>query len=105
MKKILLGLGLPLAGLIAYLGFAPMPINPQVWEAPQNAGFTGDFAPNSALANLERISVGISIGPEDAAELNGKIYATSQTGDITRIDPHRKAVSYTHLTLPTIYSV
>ena len=92
MKKILLGLGLPLAGLIAYLGFAPVPINPQVWEAPQNAGFTGDFAPNSALANLERISVGISIGPEDAAELNGKIYATSQTGDITRIDPHRKAV-------------
>lgn len=92
MKKLLLGIGLPLTGLIAYLGFAPVPINPQIWEAPQNTGFTGDFAPNADLANLERISVGKSIGPEDAAALNGKIYATSQTGDITRIDPKTKAV-------------
>jgi hypothetical protein len=63
MKKILLGIGLPLAGLIGYLGFAPVPIAPVVWDAPQNAGFVGDFLPNTDLANLERISVGTSIGP------------------------------------------
>jgi len=92
MKKILLGLGLPLAGLGAYLGFAPVPIDPVVWESPKNAGFVGAFAPNTDLANLERISVGKSVGPEDAAVLNGLIYATSQTGDITRINPKSKTV-------------
>ena len=30
MKKRLLGIGLPLTVLIAYLGFAPVAINPQV---------------------------------------------------------------------------
>ena len=92
MKKRLLGFGLPLIGLIGYLGFAPVPINPGVWDAPQNAGFSGAFAPNTDLADLERISVGKSLGPEDAAVLNGMIYATSQTGDITRIDPIKKTV-------------
>jgi sugar lactone lactonase YvrE len=92
MKKILLGIGLPLAGLIGYLGFAPVPIAPVVWDAPQNAGFVGDFLPNTDLANLERISVGTSIGPEDAAEMGGMIYATSQKGDITRINPVTKSV-------------
>lgn len=92
MKKILLGVGLPLAALAAYLGFAPVPINPAVWDAPANAGFVGEFSPNTDLADLERIPLGKSIGPEDAAALNGRIYATSQTGDITRIDPKSKAV-------------
>lgn len=82
---------LTLAGLAAlaavYLAFAPVPINPPAWDAPKNTGYVGAFAPNTKLANLERISVGVSVGPEDAAELNGMIYATSQTGDITRINP------------------
>ena len=92
MKKILLGFGLPLAGLMAYLAFAPVPINPVVWNAPKNAGFVGDFAPNTNLADLERLSVGGNIGPEDAAVLGGMIYATSQTGGITRINPETKAL-------------
>ena len=41
---------------------------------------------------MERIPLGKSVGPEDVAVLNGKIYATSQTGDITRIDPVTKQV-------------
>ena len=92
MKKIALTFSALLLILGAYLAFAPVPINPAVWEPQTNAGFTGDFAPNNNLANLERISVGKSVGPEDAAVLNGMIYATSQTGDITRIDPATKQV-------------
>lgn len=92
MKKIILGIISILAIIIGYLGFAPVPINPASWNSPKNAGFTGDFAPNTDLASLERISVGVSVGPEDAAELNGMIYATSQTGDITRINPVTKTV-------------
>ena len=92
MKKSLLGIALLLTALIGYLAFAPVPINPVVWEPEDNAGYIGDFAPNMALANLERIPLGKSVGPEDVAVLNGKIYATSQTGDITRIDPATKQV-------------
>lgn len=92
MKKIALTFSALLVILGAYLAFAPVPINPAVWVPQTNAGFTGDFAPNNKLANLERISVGKSVGPEDAAVLNGMIYATSQTGDITRIYPATKQV-------------
>ena len=92
MKKVIFGIALLLAACIGYLAFAPVPINPAVWDAPKNAGYVGAFAPNTDLANLERISVGKSFGPEDAAVLNGQIYATSQTGDITRINPATKQV-------------
>lgn len=86
MKKLLIGL-IVLLGLGAlYLTLAPVPIEPEAWDAPENAGFTGDFAANKELANLERIELPDSPGPEDAAVLNGMIYATSQVGDITRIN-------------------
>jgi len=42
------------------------------------------------LADLERISVGASYGPEDVTILDGMLYASSQTGDITRINPETK---------------
>jgi len=92
MKKVAVTSSALLLILGAYLAFAPVPINPAIWEPQTNAGFVGDFASNTELANLERISVGKSVGPEDAAVLNGMIYATSQTGDITRIDPVTKQV-------------
>ncbi|MEP4052625.1 MAG: SMP-30/gluconolactonase/LRE family protein [Litorimonas sp.] len=92
MKKLILGTVSVCAILIGYLGFAPVPIDPGTWEAPINAGHVGAFEPNNDLASLERISVGKSVGPEDAAVLNGMIYATSQTGDITQIDPSTKDV-------------
>lgn len=92
MKKLSLALIFGLLILGGYLGLAPVPINPASWDAPENAGYVGAFTANTDLANLERISVGESVGPEDVAELNGKLYATSQTGDITRIDPQTKRI-------------
>lgn len=92
MKKIFLGIGLLLAMVIGYLAFAPVSIDPIVWDAPPNAGYTGAFEANTELADLERIPLGKSVGPEDVAALNGMIYATSQTGDITRINPATKQV-------------
>lgn len=92
MKKLSLAFIFGLIILLGYLGFAPVPINPVPWDAPQNKGHVGPFKVNTKLANLERIDVGESVGPEDVAELNGKLYATSQTGDITRIDPKTKRV-------------
>ena len=92
MKKRFL-IPLALIGIGAgYLGLMPVPIDPVAWDAPEDLGHVGDFAPNTELANLERISVGVSMGPEDAVVLDGMIYATSQRGDITRIDPATKSV-------------
>jgi len=90
-KRFLTPLALIAVGA-AYLGLMPVPIDPVSWEPPQDAGHVGDFAPNTELANLERIPLGISVGPEDVAVLDGQIYATSQIGDITRIDPATKSV-------------
>lgn len=92
MKKILIGF-IGLLGLGAlYLTLAPVPIEPENWNAPANAGYVGDFASNTDLANLERIELPESPGPEDAAVLDGMIYATSQVGDITRVNPKTGAV-------------
>jgi len=92
MKKLLLGIILLLAIIGGYLAFAPVPVDPAIWEPQENAGYVGAFEPNTQLANLERIPLGKSVGPEDVAVLNGMIYATSQTGDITRIDPATEQV-------------
>lgn len=92
MKTLLLG-GLSIIALTgAYLTLAPVPIDPAPWDAPKDAGHVGDFAPNIELADLDLISVGKSVGPEDVTPLDGMLYATSQTGDITRIDPTSNTV-------------
>ena len=90
-KRVLIPLALIAVGA-AYLGLMPVPIDPVAWEPPKDAGHVGDFAPNTELANLERIPLGVSVGPEDVAILGGQIYATSQIGDITRINPATKVV-------------
>jgi len=90
-KRILTPLTLVALGA-AYLGLMPVAIDPIAWDAPQDSGHVGDFAPNTELANLERLPLGDSVGPEDVAVLDGRLYATSQTGDITRIDPNTKSV-------------
>jgi len=92
MKKILLA-ALGLVILIgAYLSFWPVAINPVSWDAPTDKGYVGDFAPNTDLANLERLSIGDIHGPEDVVMYEGKIYASSQEGKILEIDP----ITHTH---------
>lgn len=85
----LAGLGLLGAG---YLSLWPVSIDPVSWDAPENKGYIGGFAPNTDLANLERLSIGDIHGPEDVVMHEGKIYVTSQEGKILEIDP----VSNTH---------
>ncbi len=79
-------LGLALL-LMAYLSFWPVAIDPAAWDAPKNKGYVGDFAPNTDLANLERLSIGDIHGPEDVVMHQGKLYVTSQEGKILEIDP------------------
>ena len=92
MKKAILAACALLPIMALYLGFAPVPIDPVEWDAPEDAGYVGDFAPNTDLAELERIPLGENSGPEDVAVLDGMLYATSTIGNITRIDPGTKSV-------------
>ncbi|MEQ9365911.1 MAG: SMP-30/gluconolactonase/LRE family protein [Leptospirales bacterium] len=86
-----------LALLIAfglYLCFWPVPVSPVAWQAPADAGYTGDFAINTRLADLEAtplIAAGRPedvAGPEDIAiDANGRIYTGTQGGQILRLPP------------------
>ncbi|WP_017932278.1 SMP-30/gluconolactonase/LRE family protein [Robiginitomaculum antarcticum] len=77
----------------AYLAFWPVPISPQAWDAPEDAGYTGDFLSNTKLATFETISLGDYPGPEDVVIIDGAVYAASHTGAITKIDFDAKAVA------------
>lgn len=57
-------------------------ISPVRWQAPPAPGLTGAFAPNTALAGLERIAVP-GIGPEDIAfDAGGTLFTGVEDGRI-----------------------
>lgn len=91
MKTALKIIAGPFLILIAYLLFWPVPVDPVAWDAPESQGYTGDFAVNTDLANMERLSIGDTYGPEDVAALeteNGlMIYSSGHEGDIIAINP------------------
>jgi len=91
IKKILTAIGLSIFLLLGYLLFWPLSIKPVSWEAPTNPGHTGQYVPNTKLANLDTLSIGDHHGPED---VDGRmedgrmmIYTSTQSGDIIKIDP------------------
>jgi len=76
-----------LALLTAYFLFWPVLITPVAWDAPQNAGLVGPYAPNDALAPAAIIELGSYDGPEDiAGGPDSLIYASTAEGDIIRVD-------------------
>ena len=91
MLRLLLVL---LAAAVLYLLTWPVPVDPVAWEAPEDAGYTGDFAANDALADLERLEVAPYHGPEDlAADRTGNLYTGTEDGKILRIDAEDGSVS------------
>ena len=82
---VILLTSLSLAGL--YLAAWPVPVDPVAWEAPQDRGLTGVFAPNDALAGVGAIDLGIYEGPEDVTVgYDGALYASMSSGTILRIE-------------------
>ena len=83
--------GILVVGLIAYLSLWPIPLSPASWDAPIDNGYSGHFAPNTDLANLEYLDIGDIHGPEDVAAkiINDRLYlfVSSQDGLIRQIDP------------------
>ncbi|MGJ8597910.1 SMP-30/gluconolactonase/LRE family protein [Sulfitobacter sp.] len=86
MRNTIACLGVAIACLIAYLSLWPVSVRPVSWEAPENAGYTGDFRQNNRLEALELIALDGRIGPEDAdVGPDGLIYLATHEGEILRI--------------------
>ena len=87
MRKSLAALGILVALVAAYLLLAPIPIEPVAWSAPAAPGYVGPHAPNTRLANLQRLPIGADAGPEHVARgPDSKLYAAVAGGAIVRMN-------------------
>ncbi len=83
MKPWLLGVTVSLAVLAAYLLFWPIPIDPARWTPPEAPELAGAYAPNDALAGVERLDVGR--GPESVAvAADGSVACGLEDGRVVR---------------------
>lgn len=74
--------------IIFYFIAWPVPIAPVAWEAPPNPGYTGPFAVNDRLKDVEILPIAGNHGPEDiAVDAKGRIYAATHEGNIVRLSP------------------
>ena len=89
LKISLTGIGV----ILAYLLLWPVPIEPMAWQAPINAGFSGDFTQNRKLAEIETIILEDTHGPEALALMDKTLYATTREGWIIRYDEDTGEVS------------
>src|SRR4026207_1116272 len=68
---------------LAYLLFAPVPITPAAWTPPTAPTLTGQYAQNTRLATIQKLSIGDGHKPEGVAlDADGKIYAGFEDGRI-----------------------
>ena len=69
----------------AYLLLAPVPIQPVVWDAPKDEGYTGQHVQNTGLAHLQTLSLAGDTGPEHVLVRDGWIYSAVASGAIVRM--------------------
>ncbi|MFK7928179.1 MAG: SMP-30/gluconolactonase/LRE family protein [Myxococcota bacterium] len=89
MRKIILfgivGTGVLALGCGLYLTLWPVPIDPIAWQPPLAPSPTGIWAPNTGLANVNRLDVPVGdYGPEDLHVLGDQIYGGTAHGAILR---------------------
>jgi sugar lactone lactonase YvrE len=83
----------PLTALVAYLAFWPVPVDPQAWTPPKNAGYTGAHQVNDRLAALRPLPlVGQQSGPEHILAHGGLLYIGLANGDVLRMSPEGQEV-------------
>lgn len=89
MRRTLSGMAALLLILLgAWLTLAPVPVDPVVWQAPPNPGFTGPYSANTRLASLSTIGLDGAVGPEHLAMgPDGHLYAAVAGGTIMRMHP------------------
>jgi sugar lactone lactonase YvrE len=73
---------------LAYLLLAPVPITPAAWTPPAAPALSGEYAQNTRLAPVEKLSLGDGHKPEDVAlDTEGKIYGGFEDGRIVVLQP------------------
>jgi len=88
IKKALLGLLILIILIVGYFVAWPVPIEPRAWQAPPDPGYTGKFAPNDRLKDIELLEIAGCHGPEAVAfDDQGRIYAATHEGFIVRLQP------------------
>lgn len=87
-RRLIRAVALIVALAAGYLLLWPTPLEPRAWTPPANPGLTGPFAPNDALAGVERLGEGAGVGPETiAVDSQGRLYAGMLDGRIVRCGP------------------
>ena len=87
-KRVALVISLILAAALAYLLLAPVPIAPAAWTPPASPGLTGQYAQNTRLSPVQKLSLGDGHKPEDVAlDAEGRIYAGFEDGRIMVLQP------------------
>src|SRR5215216_4364522 len=82
-KRVGLVVVLIIVVVLAYLLLAPVPIAPAAWTPPAAPELTGQYAQNTRLSSVQKLSVGDGHKPEDVAlDAEGKIYAGFEDGRI-----------------------
>lgn len=77
--------------LLAYLLAWPVEVEPVAWTSPKDNGYTGQFAQNQHLSQIQRIELTDQIGPEDLAlGQDGNVYFALLSGDIQSINSEGK---------------
>lgn len=82
-KRFGLGILLIIVVALAYLLLAPVAIAPAAWTPPAAPALTGQYAQNTRLSPVQKLSLGDGHKPEDVAlDAEGKIYAGFEDGRI-----------------------
>lgn len=77
-----------IAACSIYLLVAPVPISPAAWTPPVAPTLSGQYAQNTRLSMVQRLSLGDGHKPEDVAlDAQGSIYAGFEDGRIVQAQP------------------
>lgn len=86
VRRLTLVVMLVVAVVAAYLTLWPVPIEPVAWNPPEAPEMTGPYAPNSNLADSQRLLDGYGIGPEDTVfDDEGNMFTGFQGGAIVKV--------------------
>lgn len=88
MKRVILRLLITATiGIVGYLMFWPVPIDPVAWNPPPAPELSGVYAQNKDLATTVRLALNQK-GPEDVAfDKQDRIYTGADNGYIYRLQP------------------
>lgn len=86
MKRIFLLLGTILLLILGYLLCWPIDVNPQIWQSPENPGYSGRFQQNTLLQAVELRHLTCHECEDVAIDSLGRVYGALADGRILRFD-------------------